>query len=142
MSLEKQIAGIVRAHGVQFYGTETVTEANQTVFRVYITDPNGVTLDQCADVSRALAPFLDVHPPLDGTYFLEVSSPGIERPLSLPRHFQQSIGENIRIKVPGADRLKGQLVAADDTGITLETQYGREQYPYHDIVKARTYFEW
>jgi len=142
MSLEDQIAKIVQANGAEFYDTETATEADQTVYRVYITHPEGVTLDLCADVSRDLSPFLDVHPPMNGKYFLEVSSPGIERPLTKPRHFRQAIGEKVRLKVPGQDRLRGTLIAADDQGVTVETKHGEESYTYGEIAKAKTYFEW
>jgi ribosome maturation factor RimP len=142
VNLEEQIAKIVRSHGAQFYDTETATEADQTIYRVYITHPEGVTLDLCADISRDLSPFLDVHPPMSGAYFLEVSSPGIERKLTKPRHFQHAIGEKVTLKVPGTDRLKGTLVAADDTGITVETKHGQEEYSYSEILKAKTYFEW
>ena len=142
MNLEDQIAKIVQANGAEFYDTETATESDQTVYRVYITHPDGVTLDLCADISRELSPFLDVHPPMSGKYFLEVSSPGIERPLAKPRHFQQAIGEKVRLKVPGQDRLRGTLIAADDQGITVETKRGEETYTYNEIAKAKTYFEW
>ena len=142
MNLEDQIAKIVQANGAEFYDTETATEAEQTVYRVYITHPEGVTLDICADISRELSPFLDVHPPMSGKYFLEVSSPGIERPLTKPRHFQQAIGEKVRLKVPGQDRLRGTLIAVDDQGITVETKHGEESYTYGEIAKAKTYFEW
>ena len=142
MSLEDQIARIVRANGAEFYDTETATEADQTVYRVYITHPEGVTIDLCADISRELSPFLDVYPPMNGKYFLEVSSPGIERPLTKPRHFQQAIGEKVRLKVPGQDRLRGTLVAADERGVTVETKHGEETYTYGEIAKAKTYFEW
>ncbi len=142
MNLEEQIARIVRACGAEFYDTETATEADQTLYRVYITHPEGVTLDLCAEISRELSPFLDVHPPMSGKYFLEVSSPGIERRLTKPRHFQQAVGEKLKLKVPGADRLKGTLLSADEHGITLETKHGEESYPYGDILKARTYYEW
>ena len=142
MNLEEQIAKIIRANGAEFYDTEMATEGDQTLYRVYITHPEGVTLDLCADISRELSPFLDVHPPMSGKYFLEVSSPGIERKLTKPRHFQQAIGEKVKLKVPGADRLKGTLIAADDSEITLETKHGEEHYPYSDILKAKTYYEW
>jgi len=142
MNLEEQIAKIVRANGAEFYDTETVTENDQTIYRVYVTHPDGVTLDLCAEISRELSPFLDVHPPMSGKYFLEVSSPGIERRLTKPRHFRQSIGEKLKLKIPGQDRLRGTLIAADDEGITLETRHDQEHYAYSDILKARTYFEW
>jgi len=142
MSLDTQIAKIIRANGAEFYDTETASEAGQTVYRVYITHPDGVSLDLCADISRELSPFLDVHPPMSGKYFLEVSSPGIERKLSKPRHFQQSVGEKVKLKVPGQDRLKGTLLRADDQGIVVGTKHGEEAYAYTDIAKAKTYFEW
>ena len=142
MNLENQIAKIVQANGAEFYDTETATEAEQIVYRVYITHPDGVTLDLCADISRELSPFLDVHPPMSGKYFLEVSSPGIERSLTKPRHFQQAIGEKVRLKVSGQDRLRGTLIAADDHGVTVETKHGEESYTYGEIAKAKTYFEW
>jgi len=142
MSLEDQIAKIVRAHGAEFYDTETGTEADQAVYRVFVTHPDGVTLDLCADISNDLSPFLDIHPPMSGKYFLEVSSPGIERKLTKPRHFQQAIGEKVRLKVPGQDRLRGTLVSADDQGIVVETKHGEEAYTYGEIAKAKTYFEW
>ena len=142
MNIEEQIAKIVKANGAEFYDTEVGKEADQTVYRVYITHRDGVTLDLCADISHELSPFLDVHPPIGGKYFLEVSSPGIERKLTKPRHFQQAVGEKLKLKVPGADRLKGTLRSADGQGIILETKHGDESYAYSDILKAKTYFEW
>ncbi len=142
MNIEEQIAKIVRANGAEFYDTEIAKEAGQTVYRVYITHPDGVTLDLCANISNELSPFLDVNPPISGKYFLEVSSPGIERALKKPSHFKQSIGETVQIKVQGQDRLKGTLIDADDHGITIDTEHGKENYDYNEIHKARTYFEW
>jgi len=142
MSLEEKIGTIVRSHGAEFYDTETAEEAGQTVYRVYITHPDGVTLDLCADISQDLSPLLDTDPPLSGKYFLEVSSPGIERKLTRPRHYQQAVGEKVQLKVPGADRLRGTLIAADEEGVTLETKHGEEHYPYSEILKGRTYYEW
>ena len=142
MNLESSIERIVRTHGAHLYDTETLTESKQTIFRVYITHPKGVTLDLCADISSDLSPFLDLHPPISGSYFLEVSSPGIERALRKPDHFEQAIGEKVVLKIPGTDRLRGTLVAADTDGITLETKHGVENFSYQEILKARTYFEW
>ncbi len=142
MNIEDQIAKIVRANGAEFYDTEVGKEAGQTVYRVYITHPDGVNLDLCADISHELSPFLDVNPPLDGKYFLEVGSPGIERSLKKPSHFQQSIGEKVSLKLIAEDNLKGTLISADNQAITVETEYSEESYDYSEILKARTYFEW
>ncbi len=142
MTLEDRIAKIVTSHGAGFYDTETAEEAGQTIYRVYITHPEGVTLDLCADISQDLSPMLDVYPPMNGKYFLEVSSPGIERKLTRPQHYRQAVGEKVQLKVPGTDRLRGTLVSADEEGVTLETKHGEEYYPYSDILKGRTYYEW
>ena len=71
-------------------------------------------------ISHELSPFLDVHPPMNGQYRLEVSSPGIERKLVKPVHFQNAVGEKIKLKLGAGDKLKGLLKSADDKGIVVE----------------------
>ncbi len=142
MNLDNEIKKIVEAAGASLYDTEVATEFDETIFRVYITNPEGVSLDMCADISNDLSPFLDVNPPLSGAYRLEVSSPGIERRLSRPAHFINAIGEKVKLKVPGQDRLKGILTAADENGITITSGDQELHFGYGEIAKARTYFEW
>jgi len=142
MNLEQQIANIVKANGAEFYDTETVTEGEQTIYRVYVTQPGGISLDLCAEISRELSVLLDVTPPMGGKYILEVSSPGLERKLTKPQHFKHAIGEKIKFKVIGVDKGKGTLVAADDTGITVETKHGEEHYTYDQLGTVKTYIEW
>ena len=139
---EDQIAKIVEANGASLYGIETVTEFDETIYRVLITKAGGVTLDQCADISNELSPFLDVHPPVSGKYRLEVSSPGIERKLTKPVHFKNAIGEKVKVKILGGEKLKGELKSADDEGITVTTKQGDESYPYDQLGTVKTYFEW
>jgi ribosome maturation factor RimP len=142
MNLEQQIAKIVQANGAVFYDTETVTEGEQTIYRVYVSQEGGISLDLCAEISRELSPFLDVTPPMGGKYTLEVSSPGLERKLTKPKHFQNSIGEKIKFKIIGVDKGKGTLIAADDKGITVETKQGEESYEYGQLGTVKTYIEW
>ncbi len=142
MNLDSEIEKIVKANGALLYDTELASEGEETIFRVSITKEGGVNLDLCADISHTLSPFLDVHPPMSSPYRLEVSSPGIERKLRKPAHFQGAIGEKVKLKVPGQDRLKGILKSADDKGVTVETKHGDESYPYRDIKTAKTYFDW
>ncbi len=141
MSLDAKIAKIVEANGAKLYDTEVATEFDETIFRVYITAPKGVTLDQCAEISNELSPFLDVHPPVHGAYRLEVSSPGIERKLTKPTHFKQSIGDKVKVKVLGGEKLKGILKRADDEGIVVETKEGEYPYKYSQLGTVKTYFE-
>ena len=140
--LEEQIAKIVEANDASLYGIETVTEFDETIYRVLITKTGGVTLDQCADISNELSPFLDVHSPVSGKYRLEVSSPGIERKLTQLNHFQNAIGEKVKVKILGGDKLKGELKSADEDGIVVTTKHGDEAFGYDQLGTVKTYFEW
>jgi len=142
MNLDTQIAKIVEANGAALYDTEVVTEFDETIYRVLITKTGGVDLDLCASISYELSPFLDVHPPMNGQYRLEVSSPGIERKLTKPIHFQNAIGEKVKLKLGGGEKLKGVLKSADDKGIVVETKQGEASYSYDDLNTCKTYFDW
>ncbi|WP_294951998.1 ribosome maturation factor RimP [Sulfurovum sp.] len=142
MNLEAQIAKIVEANGAALYDIETANEFDETIYRVLITKTGGVDLDLCATISSELSPFLDVHPPMNGHYRLEVSSPGIERKLTKPVHFKNAIGEKVKVKLLGGDKLKGVLKEADEKGITVETKQGEETFAYGDLGTVKTYFEW
>ncbi len=142
MNLEGEIAKIVKANGALLYDTEIVNEGDETIFRVSVTKEGGVNLDLCAEISHTLSPFLDVHPPMGSPYRLEISSPGIERKLRKQEHYQGAVGERVKLKVPGQDRLKGILKHADNQGVVVETKHGEESYPYSDIQTAKTYFDW
>jgi len=143
MNLDTEIAKIVKANGATFYDTEIVTEEDHTYYRIYITKEGGVDLDLCANISRELSPFLDVYPPMSGNYFMEVSSPGIERKLTKSNHFKASIGEKIKTKAFGEGKLKGTLINADDEGFTLEDNKGEAKtYKYSDVGTTKTYYEW
>ena len=142
MNLETQIAKIVEANGAALYDTEIVTEFDETIFRVLITKVGGVELDLCATISHELSPFLDVHPPMSQPYRLEISSPGIERKLTKKVHFENAIGEKVKLKVAGGDKIKGLLKYADNDGIVVETKQGEESYTYTELNTCKTYFDW
>ena len=142
MNLETQIAKIVEANGAALYDTEVVTEFDETIFRVLITKVGGVSLDLCATISHELSPFLDVHPPMSERYRLEISSPGIERKLTKPVHFKNALGEKVKLKITGGDKLKGVLKSADNDGIVVETKQGEESFSYGQLGTAKTYFDW
>ncbi len=142
MNLETQIAKIIEANGAALYDTEVVTEFDETIFRVLVTKAGGVSLDLCATISHELSPFLDVHPPMSERYRLEISSPGIERKLTKPVHFKNAIGEKVKLKITGGDKLKGLLKSADNDGIIVETKQGDESFEYGALGTAKTYFDW
>ena len=142
MNLETQIAKIVEANGASLYDIEIVTEFEETIFRVLITKVGGVDLDLCATISNELSPFLDVHPPMSQKYRLEVSSPGIERKLSKKVHFENAIGEKVKLKIIGGQKLKGVLKSTDHDGIVVETKDGEESFAYNELNTCKTYFDW
>jgi len=142
MSLNEQIEKIVNANGADFYGTETAQEDSNTIFRVYITKEGGVKLDLCADISHELSVYFDVNPPMHDAYFLEVSSPGIERKLEMAKHFISAVGERVKFKINGGDKEKGLITSADEKGFTIEKKGEDVRFEYANISKAKTYFEW
>jgi ribosome maturation factor RimP len=124
-------------------------EQHGPVVRVTVEGPDGVGLDDLSQITRALSLALDEHDPVPGRYTLEVSSPGLERPLRTPRHFERAIGTEITVKtkldIDGQRRFGGTLLAADDEGITvrsLEEPSVDQRLELADIEKARTVFHW
>ena len=135
--LKKVIKNIVEDNGCELYDIEDTTEGEHRYLRVYITKPGGVSLDDCAAINNLLSPIFDVEDPIEGKYFLEVSSPGVERKLSKPEHFQKSIGENVKVNTTEG-KVKGVLKSADDEKIVV----GDKEIKYDDIKKAKTYVDW
>ena len=138
------LKNLISECGVNLYDTETVTENDQKIYRVYITSKDGITLDKCTEVTKILSPIFDVEPPVSGEYFLEVSSPGIERKLTNPNHFQNSIGELVKIKHTQLGKLKGEILSADETKVTIKDKADKEtkELNYSDILNAKTYYSW
>lgn len=134
---------ILEECGVTLYDTEVATEFDKRIFRLYIMSKEGVTLDKCQEVSRILSPIFDLEPPLEGEYFFEVSSPGIERKLTKPEHYQLSIGEKVKVKLKNKEKMIGTLEAFNDNTLNLLLDTNEKvSISLNDIDKARTYFEW
>jgi ribosome maturation factor RimP len=117
-------------------------EHRGTVLRVTVDHPGGVDLEAVSTASRLVSDELDRHDVVPGRYVLEVSSPGVERPLRTPEHFARFVGTTVAVRTrPGSEgdrRVEGVLEAADDTGVVVA---GR-RLAYADIERARTVFVW
>jgi ribosome maturation factor RimP len=117
-------------------------EHSGSTVRILLDGPDGIDLDEIAHMTRLISVALDEADPIPGKYTLEVSSPGLERPLRTPDHFRGAVGSTVSVKtVPdyeGERRIKGVLSAADASGIAVDAHMLR----YDDIDKARTVFEW
>lgn len=136
------IQNIIKDNDLDLYDTEVADEGGTKIFRIYITSKEGVTLDTCGKISSILSPILDLNPPINGSYTLEVSSPGIERRLRKPEHFMGSVGEMIKVKCHNADKIIGVLKSFD--GKILEIEQENKIVPINmaDVDKARTYYKW
>ena len=143
----KTLQKIIEDCGVSLYDTESVMENEHKIYRVFITHKDGINLDKCAEITRIISPILDLDPPMSGKYALEVSSPGIERKLIRIEHFEQSIGENVKVKLLGEEsniNLKGRLMKVEKKDITVydKESQGDITFPLGQVLKASTYFQW
>ena len=123
---------------------ELVGRGRGRTLRVAV-DGDGVDLDRLAELSRGLSRVLDNESALEGSYQLEVTTPGLERKLKRPEHFRKSIGREVVIKVTvdGTNRtIRGLLETAGDGEFTVDGEEGRSTHEYTDVVTAKTVFRW
>jgi len=112
-----------------------------SIVRIYIDSPNGITVDDCANASRQFSAILDVEDPISNRYTLEVSSPGMDRPLAKPLHFKAVVGQDVKIKmvslINGRRRFTGELVEATEEFAVVEVDGEQTELPYSEMDKAR-----
>ncbi len=130
------------AEMMELVHVECQREDQVRVLRLYIDKPGGVMLDDCSRISRQMSDLLDVHVDLEGKYHLEVSSPGLERPVSKAADFQRFAGRRIEIqmypKVSGKKKVKGILDGITETDVvTVITEEGSLEIPRARITRAR-----
>jgi ribosome maturation factor RimP len=122
-----------------------VTGAGRGRRVVVVVDGDGLDVDRLAEVSRGLSRLLDHESDLDGSYQLEVSSPGLERKLRRPGHFVKSVGREVRAKVRLDDHnatIAGVIVDADESEFTIDLGEETLTVPYDAVIKASTVFRW
>lgn len=146
MATSERIAALVEPilhdRGHELYDVELT---GATV-RVLVDRDGGVALDDLETLSREISGVLDEADPMPDRFSLEVSSPGLERPLRQPRHFRSAVGTKVKIKTTpsteGDRRVDGVLTDADDDGFTVLTDTGARRLAYDEVETARTVFEW
>ncbi len=130
---------VVQGMGYELVGVEF--DGHQRTLRVYIDRPEGITLDDCSAVSYQLSGVLDVEDPIPGRYQLEVSSPGMDRPLFTRAHFERFAGEVVRLQLnrplDGRRRFKARLQGLEGDEILLQDEDKLIRIPYESIEKAR-----
>ena len=136
---------IVESKGYKIYDIEYIKEGPHWFLRVFIDRDDGVSVDDCEMISKELGTVLDEKDFVQTNYFLEISSPGIERNLRQSEHFESAIGENIKLKlykaVSDTKEAEGKLVFADDNYIVVDTQKGEIKTEKKNIAKANIIFE-
>ncbi len=134
------VSPVVTGLGYEFIGAEFGQAENGQTLRVYIDKSEGIVLDDCAVVSRQLNAVLDVEDTIKSAYQLEVSSPGVDRPLFTEEQFRDQLKEVIRVKmadgVDGRRNFKGELVAVNTGIVTVEVDGLDYDLPLDDIDQA------
>ncbi|MBS5646176.1 MAG: ribosome maturation factor RimP [Lachnospiraceae bacterium] len=143
---EELIMPLIEQHQFELVDVEYVKEGGNWYLRAYIDKPGGITVDDCELVSRALSDLLDEHDFIEDAYILEVSSPGLGRPLKKDKDFARSIGEEVDVKTFRAIQhqkdFTGILKAYDKEKIVLELEGGEEMaFARADIALVRLAFD-
>jgi len=153
MSVQDDLSRLIRpaieAMGFEFVGLEYLSNPKNRLVRIYIDrEPEGISIDNCADVSNEVSALLDVEDPVSAHYSLEVSSPGIERPLFEPEHYRQFVGERAKVHLfapvdTGSDdasgkrrKLTGRIVEADDERVVMDVDGDQVAVSFDDIRRA------
>ncbi len=143
LQVEHLVTPLLQEAGLSLYDLELAGG----VLRVLVDRDGGADIDALSEVARRLSRALDEHDPIQGRYTLEVSTPGLERPLRIAAHFRGALGSEVKVKTrPGAEgdrRVEGTLTAVDDDAVTVTTADGVPRTVRIDeIERARTVFVW
>jgi ribosome maturation factor RimP len=146
-SVQDQLAAIAADEGLELVATEVVGSGSKTILRLVVEGPDGVSLDQCASVSRQASVMLDVEDPIRHHYTLEVSSPGLDRKLYRDDDFDRFIGHRVRIRMAPSYRehrtVIGELLGKRNDVVRIFDDSGTEiDLPINEIFEARLEVDW
>ncbi|MGF1741073.1 ribosome maturation factor RimP [Vibrio profundum] len=142
--LERQLTEMleapVGASGYELVGLEFIRAGEHSTLRIFIDHDNGINVDDCAEVSRQVSAVLDVEDPISVAYSLEVSSPGLERPLFKSAHYVQFIGHEVNIVLKMAignrRKWKGEILSIEGETVTINVDGQEEQFALSNVAKA------
>ena len=144
--VEALVAPCITELGYRIWDVEYVKEGAEWYLRVTLDSDDGIDIDDCEKVSRAINPIIDEADPIEDFYYLEVSSPGLERVLRKSEHFEASIGSEVEIRLFAPDENKkksyvGILSAYDEETLTIEVDQAAQKIPMSKISKVQTVFD-
>jgi len=144
--LETLLAPAVEDLGYELLGVEYLPQGRHSVLRLYIDHPDGITIEDCEAVSREVSALLDVEDPIRGEYNLEVSSPGLDRPLFKPAHFQRFAGHRCKVRLAepleGRKNFVGAIVGVEEGTLRLAVDGETVSLPLDQVEKANLVPEW
>jgi ribosome maturation factor RimP len=144
--LQAIIEPAVTALGFELVGIEHLSQGRHSLLRIYIDHEDGIGVEHCAEVSHQVSAVLDVEDPITGEYTLEVSSPGLDRPLFTEAHFRRYEGSmvDLRLRAPleGRRRFKGRMHGVTDGKVLIEVDGVEYAVPLDGIEKANLVHEW
>ncbi|MDL1965516.1 MAG: ribosome maturation factor RimP [Candidatus Desulfofervidus auxilii] len=143
--VKELVMPILGDEGLELVDVEFQREKQGWVLRVYIDKPGGVTLDDCTDISYQLSAVLDVEDLIDTSYTLEVSSPGLTRPLKELSDYERYKGQLVKIKtykpIDGKKVFRGKLIGLENEIVKIEDEKGEHEIPFEIIAKANLNLE-
>lgn len=138
--LQALLAPVVEALGYQCWGIEFISQGRHSLLRVYIDHANGILVDDCEKVSRQLSGVLDVEDPISGEYTLEVSSPGMDRPLFTVEQYAAHVGAQVKVKLrspyEGRRNFQGVLRGVEGQDVVVQMDDHEYLLPIDSIDKA------
>lgn len=138
--LRELLAPVIEELGYECVDVTFEKAGRDWILTAYVDQPGGISLDDCQKISEALSPVLDEKDPIEQSYFLEVSSPGIDRPLKKDKDYEKALNTKITIslyaKIDGKKEFTGTLKQADSKEVVLETEDGLQTFSRKDIAKA------
>lgn len=140
-ALHALIEPVVDAMGFELWGVDYISQGKHSRLVVYIDHENGLSVDDCADVSRQVSAVFDVEDPIAGEYRLEVSSPGMDRPLFTLGHYERYTGHvvSLKLRVPfdGRRKFQGLLAGVEGDEVLLQLEDEEYCFPIESIEQAR-----
>jgi ribosome maturation factor RimP len=144
--LNELLTPAVAAAGCELLGIEYIAQGRHSLLRVYIDKPEGITVEDCERVSHQISGVLDVEDPIQGAYSLEVSSPGLDRPLFTPQHYLRFCGSLVQLRlnqpVNGRRKVKGRLLRVNDDEVVLDMEGEELTLSFASIDKGNLVVEW
>ena len=140
-SIEKLIEPYLEDQGADLVDLQLTGSPRNRMLRIDVDCINGITVGECARLSRGIADVLDTHDPIDGRYVLEVSSPGLDRALKSDRDYKRALGRTVKVILEGGRVLIGQLTRYDGPELELTVDGERRGVPAAEIRKANLHFE-